>query len=187
MLGWFTARVMAAQASPVPVSPPCYFTTSSTLLSWAMGASILNRSIHSSLLPPLVCPKVRTWGMPAAPVKSVSPPLFLVLLLAFVGAFLGALAVAGVALEFQVVHAARQERTRLAHPRHHLQSLPDGHLRHLLHERSHLVELLQELVDFVRFDAGPFGDAPPPVRIDDVRVGLLLLGHRIDHSLHALQ
>ena len=30
-------------------------------------------------------------------------------------------------------------------------------------------------------------DPPPPGRVDEVRVGLLLLGHRVDHPLHALQ
>src|SRR5947208_16524632 len=55
---------MAAHASPVPVSPPCCFTTKSTLWSLAIGPSSRNRSTHSLRLPPLVWPNVSTCGTP---------------------------------------------------------------------------------------------------------------------------
>src|SRR5438270_664581 len=79
-----------------------------------------------------------------------SAPLLLVLLLALLGPLLGALAVPGVALELEVVHPAGHERPHLAQAGHHLQPLPQRHLRHLLHEHTDLVELLEELVDLVR-------------------------------------
>src|SRR5262245_36113204 len=64
----------------------------------------------------------------------------LALLLAFLGPFLGALAVAGADLALEQVRP-RQERPHLAEARHHLHPLPDAHLGHLAHQRPHLVEL----------------------------------------------
>ena len=44
--------MISAQASPVPVSPPCCLTTSSTPWSRAIGPSCLKRSTQSLRLPP---------------------------------------------------------------------------------------------------------------------------------------
>src|SRR5436309_3219430 len=110
--------------------------------------------------------------------------LFLVLLpllLAVLGPLLGALAVAGVALGLEL--RPGQERPHLAQARHRLHPLPDAHLGHLTHQRPHLDELFEELLDLVRLDARAGRDPPAARLVDDVRVALLLLGHRVDHAL----
>ena len=66
----------------------------------------------------------------------------LLFLLPFVGLFLGTFPLAGVALWHQIIHPAWQKATHLAESGHHLELLHHVHVGHLLHERSHLTELL---------------------------------------------
>src|SRR5438094_977249 len=76
------------------------------------------------------------------------PPLLL--LLPLLRPFAGALAVAGVTFRLQHPFLAGVERAGLGQPGHHLDPLPDAHLHHLLHQRPHRVELLEELAYLVR-------------------------------------
>src|SRR5205085_3367136 len=112
--------------------------------------------------------EVRTMG------ARLLPPLLF--LLAFLGALLRALAMAGADLVLQLHLRAGHESAGLAQTAHHLDPLPQAHARHLLHHRPHLAELPEELLDLVRLDAGPRGDTPAPAQVDDVRVRLLLQG-----------
>src|SRR6516162_4397150 len=68
----------------------------------------------------------------------LSPLLFL--LLPLLGALLGALAVAGVALGLEHLGAAGSEGSHFIETGHHFQPFPHAHLHHVAHERAHLVE-----------------------------------------------
>src|SRR5262245_53689729 len=112
------------------------------------------------------------------------PSLF-TFFLAFFSAFFGGLAMASADLGLGH-HGAGLEHAGLAHACDHLQTLPHRHLGHLPHQRPHLVELAEELLDLMRLCAAAGRDAPPPAQVDHVRVAALLLGHRVDHALDAL-
>src|SRR5262249_55199397 len=68
----------------------------------------------------------------------------------------------------------------------HFHAVDDRHVRDLPHDHAHLTELIQELLDIMRLHAAPRGDAATPAEIDHVWVFAFILGHRIDHALHAL-
>src|SRR5262249_38332984 len=114
-----------------------------------------------------------------------SPLLFLLpLLLAFLGALLGALAVAGANLGLLKLRA-RLKRSALAQTRHELDPLEKAHVGDLPHHRPHGVELLEDGVDLVRLGAAAPADAPAPAGVDDVGVLPLLIRHRVDDALEA--
>src|SRR5579883_2275027 len=104
-------------------------------------------------------------------------PLSLLLLFPFALAvlrpLLGALAVPGADLGFEQLGAGL-EGAGLAHAGHHLDALPDAHLGHLPHQRPHLLELGEELLDLVRLGAAAGGNAAAPADVDDVGIASLL-------------
>src|SRR5262249_35095017 len=110
---------------------------------------------------------------------------FLALLLPFLGAFLGALAVARVALDLHHLGPGL-EGAHLAQAAHHLDALPDAHPGHLPHHRADHVELVEELLDLVVLDAAAGRDPPPPAEVYDIRIAPLGLRHPVDHALDAL-
>ena len=71
-----------------------------------------------------------------------------------------------------------------AHP------VAQAHARHPLHDVGHAVELLHELVDFVRLDAGPGGNPPAAALVDHLRgISPFVGGHGVDdapQAAHAL-
>src|SRR5262245_58751378 len=92
--------------------------------------------------------------------------LLLPFLLALLGPFLGSLAVPGVAAGHSPQHPrARIKGARLAQARHHLDALPHAHVHHLPHQRTDLLELLEELLDLVRFRPTAGGDAAATIQI----------------------
>ena len=62
-----------------------------------------------------------------------------------------------------------------------------GAVVHGFHHLADVVELLDEAVDVLDVTAGAAGDAFAARAVDDVGVGSLLGGHRLDHHLHALE
>src|SRR5687767_13928547 len=64
--------------------------------------------------------------------------VFLALLLAFLGAFLGGLAMAGADLGLEHL-AAGHEGARLAQAGDHLHAVPQRHFGHLSHDAAHLL------------------------------------------------
>src|SRR5262245_2774369 len=112
-------------------------------------------------------------------------PALLAFLLALLRAFFRRFAVSGADLLLGH-HGAGLKQTGFAQARDHLDALPQAHRRHLPHQRADLLELLEELLDLVRFDAAAGSNAATPADVDDVRIAALLLRHRIDHALDAL-
>src|SRR5882724_3928770 len=105
-----------------------------------------------------------------------SSPAFVLfaLFLAFLGSFLGALAMAGADLRFG--HGGTGlEHALLAHSRQHLDAFEHAHISNLPHDCPHRPKLVEELLDLVRLGAAADGDAAPAAEVDDVGVELLLL------------
>src|SRR5918992_1311945 len=68
------------------------------------------------------------------------------------------------------------------------QLLQIGHLalRDLAHQLLHLAELLDQLADGLDRGSRAVRDPPPARAVDDLRVGPLLGGHRLDDRLEAV-
>src|ERR1043166_3845578 len=83
-------------------------------------------------------------------------------------------------------HGPGIEHPRLAHAHQRLEAVEHAHVSDLPHDRPHLIELPDKLLDFVRLRPASLGDPAAAAQVDDVRIPLLLLGHRVDHPLDPL-
>src|SRR5207248_7158806 len=86
------------------------------------------------------------------------------------------------------VHLSRWKRRRrtLAAPRE-LRQVRHLSLRQRAHHLLHLAELLHELVHRAHVRSGPLSDAAAAGTVEDRRVGPLLLRHRRDDRLNAVE
>src|SRR5581483_6074100 len=78
-----------------------------------------------------------------------------------------------------------QKSTHVAEVGHHFNAFEDAHPGHLPHHTADLLELVEELLDFVRLGAAAGGDPAPAVDVDDVRIAAFFAGHRVDHAANA--
>src|SRR5882724_12021148 len=113
------------------------------------------------------CPPFLSIGVLVIARLLVPLVLLLLLFLAFLGPFLGALAMAGADLGL-LERGTGLEGAHLAQAGHHLDPLPDAHLSHLPHQSPDLLELVEELLDVRRLRAAASRDATAPAHIDDI-------------------
>src|SRR5207245_619903 len=121
---------------------------------------------------------------PARLLSSFISPLLFAFSLAVLGSFLGGFAMAGIAFFHHEVGTGL-EGSHLAQPGDHLDALPNAHLGHLPHHNAHLLEMVDELFDFVRLGAAAGGNAATPANVDKVRIPSLVFGHGVNHPLEA--
>jgi hypothetical protein len=65
--------------------------------------------------------------------------------------------------------------------------LPHVQLGQLAHEGTDLIELTEELSDFVRLRAAAGGNPAVAADVDDIGVASFRLGQRVDHALDAAE